>query len=420
MGRYIVNRIDETAMKSILDRCGHSAAGVVLRLAWQAGLTRDEISGLSWSRVDFLNRRLELEDRTVPLTEELAEWLRQLQDLRGLQWERVLLSDRDHKPPALPSISRLAREALDAGGQTQVRLIDLRHDFILRQLAEHDWQYVSRISGDKASALAQHYGPLVEKKVSTRARQEKKEARVDEFRLWKLLQSERLTPGGTALWLTWQAGVQLSELVELRWEQVDLKEACLTLPERTVTLTGGVVQMLRELQEQAGESGWVIVSPRAGKPYDAARLSRLCRSLLIRGGLDDLTLRDLRLDYELRSGGEMKILAYLRAHHSITRKETMALLDLPRTTAYNRLKQMVQRGKLTQVGARYYLRDEVVPPEQQLTLIVEYLRKEGFAYRQDIANLLHIEPRQCGTILRRMVAEGALVQDRQRYALKEA
>ncbi len=420
MSRYIVNRIDETSMKSILDRCGHGAAGVILRLAWQAGLTREEISGLNWSGVDFLNRRLELPDRMVPMTEELSDWLRQLQDLRGLQWERVLLSDRDHRPPALPSISRLAREALDAGGQTQVRLIDLRHDFILRQLAEHDWQYVSRISGDKASALAQHYGPLVEKKVSTRARQEKKEDRVDEFRLWKLLQTERLTPGGTALWLTWQAGVQLGELVELRWEQVDWENACLRLPERNVNLTGGVVQMLRDLRERAGDCPDIIVSPRAGKPYDASRLSRLCRSLLIRGGLDDLTLRDLRLDYELRSGGEMKILSYLRAHHSITRKETMELLGVPRTTAYHRLKQMAQRGKLTQVGARYYLRDEVVPPEQQPLLIVEYLRKEGFAYRQDIARLLHIDPRQCGTILRRMVAEGSIVQDRQRYVLKEA
>ena len=82
-----------------------------------------------------------------------------------------MLSDRDHKPLTPQSISRLARTALDKEGQTAIRLIDLRHDFVLRQLEEHDWQYVSRITGVEAAALNLHFSKhLREKKVSTAGR----------------------------------------------------------------------------------------------------------------------------------------------------------------------------------------------------------------------------------------------------------
>ena len=80
---------------------------------------------------------------------------------------------------------------------------------------------------------------------------------------------------------------------------------------------------------------------------------------------------------------------------------------------------MAQRaGKLVQVGARYYLQGDVVPPERQETVILEYLDKEGFAYRQDIARILRIDANQCRPILKKMVAEGRIVQQRQRYILK--
>ena len=92
---------------------------------------------------------------------------------------------------------------------------------------------------------------------------------------------------------------------------------------------------------------------------------------------------------------------------------------MSRTTAYNRLKQMVKRGKLTQLGTRYYLRTAVVPPERQEAVILEYLDREGFAYRQDIARLLKIEPGQCRPILQKMVAAGRITQERQRYMIKK-
>lgn len=417
MQEYVINRPDAGAMERILQKNFNNAAGVILRLAWQAGLLRDEIQHLSWAQIDFLDSCIILSDRSVPLSAELENYLIALRDGRNRRSEIVVLSDRDKKPLTPQSISRLARTALDAEGQTDVRLIDLRHDFVLRQLEEHDWQYVSRITGIEAAAMNLHFAAhLKEKRVSTRIKREEA-ARIDEFALWKLLQAERTSPAGVALWLTWQLGLRLEEIVSLRWSQV--VGETLRFSDRTLPLTSGVLGVLTALCAASPESEYVLTAPRSGQPYDRTRLSRLVRAALIRGGMDDVTLRDLRLDCDIRVGGENEVVAWLRRRKSITRNEAAELLGVSRTTAYNRLKQMVKRGKLTQLGTRYYLRTAVVPPERQEAVILEYLDREGFAYRQDIARLLKIEPSQCRPILQKMVAAGRITQERQRYMIKK-
>lgn len=418
MQEYVVNRPEPVAMERILQKNPDNAAGTILRLAWQAGLLRDEIHRLTWGQIDFGEGQILLPDRAVPVSEELALWLRELRDGRNRRSETVVLSDRDQKPLTPQSISRLARQALDAGGQTQVRLIDLRHDFVLRQLETQDWQYVSRITGIEAAAMNAHFAAyLTEKKVSTRARREESAA-LDEFALWKLLQAERLTPAGVALWLTWQLGLRLEEVVSLRWDQVDGE--VLRLEDRTVPLTSGVLGVLTDLRAAEPETTYVLTAPRSGQPYDRTRLSKVVRAALVKAGLDNLTLRDLRLDCDIRVGGENEVTACLWRQQSITRNEAAELLGVSRSTAYNRLKQMVRRGKLTQIGARYYLSAAVVPPERQEAVILDYLSREGFAYRQDIAQLLGIDPSQCRPILQRMVTAGQIVQERQRYLPRAA
>lgn len=417
MQEYVVNRPDEEAMEQALRENFSNAAGAVLRLAWQAGLMRDEIQRLTWEQVDFLDAAIVLPDRKVPISRELAEWLRALREVRDRGQETVVLSDRDQKPLTPQSISRLARTALDRQGQTGVRLIDLRHDFVLRQLEEHDWQYVSRITGVEAAGLNVHFAEhLEDKRISTRVRREDT-ARIDEFALWKLLRAEGTSPAGVALWLTWQAGLRLEEIVALRWDQV--RGDRLRLPGREVPLSSGARRILDELAAQTGREGRVLTAPRSRRPYDRTRLSKLARAALIRAGLDNLTLRDLRVDCTLRAGGEGQILARARGQGWITRNEVMELLGISRAAAYSRLKQMVSRGRLTQVGARYYLPEAVVPPERQEEALREYLEREGFAYRQDVARLLGIGVGQCRPLLQRMLADGDIVQERQRYRLND-
>ena len=417
MQEYVVNRPDEGAMEQALRENPANAAGTILRLAWQAGLLRDEIQHLTWEQVDFLDKTIVLPDRKVPISQELSDWLQALRDGRDRSQEAVVLSDRDRKPLTPQSISRLARIALDKQGQTEVRLIDLRHDFVLRQLEEHDWQYVSRITGVEAAGLNVHFAEhLEEKKISTRIHREAS-ARIDEFALWKLLRTEGTSPAGVALWLTWQVGLQLEEIVALTWNQVREDRLCLERGE--IPLSSGAKGVLEELAQREGRAGHVLTAPRSGQPYDRTRLSKLVRAALIRAGMDDLTLRDLRVDCALRSGGEGEILSQARRQGWVTRNEVASLLDVSRTTAYNRLKQLVSRGRLTQVGARYYLPENVVPPERQEAAVMEYLKREGFAYRQDVARLLGIDVGQCRPLLQRMMAQGRILQQRQRYILNE-
>ena len=65
----------------------------------------------------------------------------------------MVISERSKKPMPPESISRLSRLALDSEGQ-KVNLMDLRHDFVIRQLQTHDWPYVARVSGMAVSTLA--------------------------------------------------------------------------------------------------------------------------------------------------------------------------------------------------------------------------------------------------------------------------
>ena len=75
MREYVVNRPDEAAMRRALEAEPASPEGVILRLAWQQGLSRDEISALTWEQVSFLDELLELPDRMVPLDPEVRACL---------------------------------------------------------------------------------------------------------------------------------------------------------------------------------------------------------------------------------------------------------------------------------------------------------------------------------------------------------
>ena len=140
----------------------------------------------------------------------------------------------------------------------------------------------------------------------------------------KLLQAERLTPAGVTLWLTWQLGLRLEEIVTLRWDQ--LHGETLRLPDRIVPLTSGVLGVLSDLRAASPDAVYILTAPRSGRPYDRTRLSKIVRTALVRAGLDNITLRDLRLDCDIRVGGENEVTAFLRRHQSITRNEAAELL----------------------------------------------------------------------------------------------
>ena len=166
-----------------------------------------------------------------------------------------------------------------------------------------------------------------------------------------------------------------------------------------------------------GDDPHVVLSPRSRKPVTVAWLTTLVRSTLIRGGIENRTLRYLRTDPG-REEENRKILAYVDAHGSITRGEAMALLGLSEGQIYRRLSALAEAGRLDHAGARYYRAGTVILPEQRPEAIRRYLEENGAAYLQDIAELLQTGKVTTQRLLRKMVRSGQLtVLQNQRYDL---
>lgn len=95
-------RLDEAALRRLLEREQTGPEALVLRLAWLEGLTREEIAALTWEQVSFLDDRLELPDRMIPLDREVRSLLWKLREAREAREEpgdpHVLLSARERKP----------------------------------------------------------------------------------------------------------------------------------------------------------------------------------------------------------------------------------------------------------------------------------------------------------------------------------
>ena len=411
-------RLDEASLRRLLEREQTGPEALVLRLAWLEGLTREEIAALTWGQVSFLDDRLELPDRMVPLDREVRSLLWKLREAREAREEpgdpHVLLSARERKPMRLESISRIARLALDRGGMKDVRRLDLRYDWIIRCLDRMDWPEAARISGVEVATLQLRFS------ASAPARKAPKPppVQVDEFKLWKLLQTERSTAAGLAMWLGWQLGLQAQEMIALTWEQVDFQEGVLRLPDRCVVITSALRRILEEEYRRRlpEEDPHVLLTEQSRKPLDLPRLSRLTRAALIRGGLERVTLRDLKRD-DCRDMEDERILQRALEQGFVSRGDVSEVLGLSKTATYARLRRLTEHGRLVRVGGKYYLPGTVVPPERHREVILEYLAEAGFAYRQDIVELLHIQPKQCTLVLRRMVEEETLIQLGQRYFL---
>ena len=235
---------------------------------------------------------------------------------------------------------------------------------------------------------------------------------LDEYTLWKILQRNKTSPAGLALWLAWQMDLGGKDIAALTWDQLDLEAGTLRIAEQTLPLTQALCRSLREVEKGRGADPHVLCSA-GGKGVDAAYLSRLTSALLRREGLEGVTLRQLRRG--LREDQETALLHLAQQRLYLTGEDAAELLDLPGEAAGKCLRRLAERGKLSRLGHRYY----ASLPQDLSRTIRRHIAQHGFAYRQEIAQLLGVEERQCSTLLRRMVQRGEVVLRDRKYFLPE-
>ena len=416
-------RPDAAAMERLLETYALDPTGIVLRLAWRAGLTRREICALTWDQVDFEAGLLRLPGREVPLESETAEALRAWRERVSRLGPYVAVSERFRRRLTPESLPNMARKALDAGGQTAVRLIDLRYDYIRRQFETHDWPYVLRVAGISLTTYrGATAGFFQEKPAPAPEARARKTAADEDFALWRIMQAERASPAGVALWLSTRLGLRSEEICALTWDQVDLEGEVLRLGDREVPLTVTVRHVLEEARalRRPGDGEHVVLTPRSRAPMDPGRLTTVVRDALIRGGVEGRTLRDFRRDAAWEAERET-LLEYARTKNGVTRREAEALLGMSAGRAYARLSRLEAEGALTRLGSRYYPAGTVTPPEGREAAVLRCLAEHGPSTRREIEERLRVGRHKTAALLKRMAESGAIerLPGSWRYALSK-
>ena len=370
-------------MERLLKETLHSAGGAILCLTWRAGLTVEQLCALQWNDISFVRKELWAGHRRVPLEEDTVRCLQsRLQHRRAGDAPCVLLTSQ-HKPMLPVSVYRLARRMLDR--EPALRSTTLK-------LLREDYQI-------------QH-------------RREEQGGAADEYMLWKILQAEGTSPAGVALWMLWRMGLRLREITELTWDAVDMEQGVLHLSGREVSMGVALPRLLRQVRQtrQVEDAPYVLLTPRSRRPYDPARLSRCVGAALRRGGAEGIRPGELSRMH-LQRETENKLMLRLEQRGKLSRQEAAGQLGLSAAAAYRRLAALTQRGKLERIGAKYYPMGTAVPEKEAERVVCEYLERENDACCRQLADLLGIESRQCGRILRRMELEGRLTRRNRRYQI---
>lgn len=422
LAQIVFHRPDEEAMNRILEQTQFERSGIILRLAWKLGLSREEIHDLKWADFSFHTKFLHLPDRTVPMDNESCVILQGCAGLFYPESPWVVASVHHNKggQMAPESISRSAKETLNKGGIVGISLADLRNDFVIRSLEKHDWPYVASITGMSVNTMFAKFAEYMPAKRTGKRGSTVKNPHIDEKALWKLMNEEGSSPVGLALQLCWQLGIGAQEAVDLTWDRIDFNTGLISMTEQVEPMSATLRLLLQQTKEERApdDAPYVILSERTKAKMDIARLSKVVRTALIRAGMPDVTLRNLKEKGQLSATRE-KVLQRAAGVRGITRREAAEILQQSEAQTYNRLRALTEDGDLVMVGKKYYLAGTVVLEENQYDVICDYLKMAGGAYRNDIADLLRIDREKCKRLLRDMVAEGKLALQDQMYRLPE-
>ena len=393
------------AMDRLLLRNPDNLTGVVLRLAWYEGMTRDEIYALTWGQVDLERGVICLDDREVPFEGDMANCFALWREACGEVSRYVAVSEKTKERVSPPHLSRVARLALDEEGLDGVKLGDLRNQYIFRQVEQRGWESAIRTAGISVTTFRCNFSS------GRNTRTAEKNASKEKRDIETVLARSKDSAEGLALWLYLRGGLSAAEIVSLTWEKIDFADGVIDLGDRRLEVSEELLAVLRaERQRRAdGDDAHVLLSPRARKPIRADRLSVVMRSFLLRNGVEE-RWSDIGRDTEAERVNR-KITDYCASHNGISLRECMALLDMSSAEAFRRIDRLVTAQRLKRSGRRYYLSEDVIAPEDYEDTIIDYIKRSGSASRTEVKNLLHIGERTAWKILTKLVKNGTLKKE---------
>ena len=274
---------DEAAMFRILARHPYSPEGVILRLAWQEGLSRKELNELTWDQVDLDGGSILLPDRTVPLEPSVADCLRERYARYRKLSNRVLIADRGKKPMTPENVSRLAKIALDSEGQ-DVSLKDLRRDWIVRQIKASGWACAARVSGMAVGSLRGIF-PAALWEDAPQPDVPQTGGDDTEYSLWRIVQQEGSSTAGLAIWMCWKLQMQPGEILSLTWDQIDLQTGLIRFPDHDVDMGARTQRLLSDVRarQKDAPTNRVFIAP---EPSEQGRTAHPRGRALLPGGGD--------------------------------------------------------------------------------------------------------------------------------------
>lgn len=142
-----IQRPDESLLQQALIQDTSIPDSMIVRLAWQMGLSREEIRDLTWDDLNLEQRSATVAGRIVPIPEEVVEILTGLKEETGPDGP-VLRSVRGN-PLTSANLSYITKKYLSKHGIENSRLMDLRHDYVIRTLQSHSLEETARLCGYK-------------------------------------------------------------------------------------------------------------------------------------------------------------------------------------------------------------------------------------------------------------------------------
>ena len=413
---------DAEKIWKLLDSSPYELSSVVIHLAWRCGLSTKAIWTLKWQEIDFDNAFLRLPNRNVPIEQktlrQLSIWKNICEDF-GCEYITVSLKTKRYV--VIQLLSRTVRDALSGIGIDSINIKDLRNDFIERALKQYDWEYAMTISGLTAStykAQFVHMGSR-ERPIGPRVNDESN----DIERLKRALENNKNSTMGLALWLLFDADLQIGEIVSLKWNQVNLAERTVSVERGKMAISEQITELLE--QEKASrlpdEPPYVILSPVSRKPMDPGRMSVVIKNLLMKSGLSTTSVLSLKWKIA-QEPNKQAIIDYVCKNGSISGADAMELLGASSTRAYNILKILTDEGKLAKTRHnRWRLSEEVVSVEDWRDAVIELARKQGRITKDEVAEMLHTANFSARALLRNMRQEGTIkkVRGEKAYELTE-